>query len=173
MTQDTHHHHQQQQQQQSVSFMICRRLQLLIAFIVFVPLSSGNIVGVVSTCCVGIHIIIGMDVSISHIVGCDPSCRDKYRWEQSGSKCEECWCMCTGSIKQTFQLLLCVPARKFVADPFDKINQDFSGLAEVFLTVPCTTCSVSTPVWININLQKWDEHCCYCTAIWGSTSGCV
>ena len=74
-------------------------------------------------------------------------------------------CERSGSIKQTFQLLLRVPARKFAADPSNEINQDLGALAEVFLTVPCTPFSVSTSLWIHVNLQKWDEYCCYCIGL--------
>jgi len=59
-------------------------------------------------------------------------------------------------------LLLRTPAGKFVADKLDKMNQDLSGLAEVFFTVPATTCSSSASGWIDTNLQIWKliEHFC-------------
>lgn len=77
---------------------------------------------------------------------------------KSAKKSDEGWCTyeSTDSVKQTFQLLLLAPLRKFLTDPSNKIDQDVSALAEMFNTVPITLRSVSTSIWSNINLQKWE-----------------
>lgn len=130
-----------------------RQLQVLKVSIAFVPLSSGNdITGVVSTCGYGVQLFIGEDVLISGVVGCYPSCRDKHTWEQSMEGVLS-WTF-TGSVKQTPQLLLLAPFRKCMLYAYDEINQDVDGLAEVFLTVPWAFWSVSSSIWIDINLQE-------------------
>lgn len=61
-------------------------------------------------------------------------------------------------LQQTFQMLVWIPAGKFVPDPVDEIEKDFGGLDQVFHTVPISNWCVSTSIGSHINLQKPDQH---------------
>lgn len=62
------------------------------------------------------------------------------------------------SVNKAFQVLVCIPIIKFILDPFDKLNQDFGGLDQVFQTVPLSNWYVTASIWrwSHINLQKPD-----------------
>lgn len=61
-------------------------------------------------------------------------------------------------IHKTFQVLVCIPTRKFALDLLDKIDEDTGGMDQVFHTVPLANLCVPTSGWSNINLQKADQR---------------